>query len=124
MTRNRKFVLFVVAALAFCSTAISARAQGTTAPITTPQPGETAGKRPRKAHFRVLHMMSNAIQVQSLADNREIHTFTYSDRIQGEMQYLYNHGGYQYGDRVRILYRPDSEIALKIEGRPSPPKTF
>jgi len=69
-------------------------------------------------------MMSNAIQVQSLAERREIHTFVYSDRIRGRMQYLFNHGGYQYGDRVKILYQPDSEIALRIKGKPSKPKTF
>jgi hypothetical protein len=69
-------------------------------------------------------MMSNAIQVQSLEDRREIHTFVYSDRIRGHMEYLFNHGGYQYGDRVKILYQPESEIALNIKGRPSAPKTF
>jgi hypothetical protein len=66
-------------------------------------------------------MMVNAIQVQSLADQREIHTFLYSDHIRGQMQNLFNHGGYQYGDKVKILYQPGSEIALNIKGKPSKP---
>ena len=74
-----------------------------------------------KARFQVLHMMLNAIQVQSLKDQREIHTFLYSDPIRGRMQNLFTHGGYQYGDKVKILYQPGSEIALNIKGKPSKP---
>ena len=69
-------------------------------------------------------MMSNAIQVQSVVNLREIHTFIYSDRIRGEMQNLFNRGGYQYGDKVKIVYQPGSEIALEIRGRHSKPKTL
>ena len=69
-------------------------------------------------------MMSNAIQVQSLANLREIHTFTYSDGIRGKMQNVLDQGGYQYGDKVKIVYQPGSEIALRIKGKPSKPKTL
>jgi len=121
MTRNRKSALFLVAAFVFCFVAISARAQRTTAPIIVSKPAQTTEAKPKKARFQVLHMMVNAIQVQSLADQREIHTFLYSDRIRGQMQNLFNHGGYQYGDKVKILYQPGSEIALNIKGKPSKP---
>jgi hypothetical protein len=121
MTRNRKVVLFPVAAFVFCSVAISARAQKTTAPIVTSKPAQAPQAKPTKARFQVLHMMINAIQVQSLADQREIHTFLYSDRIRGQMQNLFNQGGYQYGDKVEILYQPGSEIAVNIKGKPSKP---
>jgi hypothetical protein len=69
-------------------------------------------------------MMTNAIQVQSLADQREIHTFVYSDRIRGEMQSLLRQGGYQFGDKVKIVYQPGTEIALNIKGKPSKPKSL
>ena len=121
MTRNRKFALFLVAAFVFCSVAISARAQGTAAPIILSKPARTPEKKPKRARFQVLHMMLNAIQVQSLKNQREIHTFLYSDHIRGQMQNLFNHGGYQYGDKVKILYQPGSEIALNIKGKPSKP---
>lgn len=124
MTRNKKVALCIAAALAFCSAAIPARAQDTTAPITLTKPAETPNAKTKMAKFQVLHMMSNAIQVQSLANQREIHTFTYSDGIRGEMQNLFNQGGFQYGDKVKIVYQPGSEIALRIKGRPSKPKTL
>jgi hypothetical protein len=124
MTPNKKFALSLAAGLAFCSAAIPARAQGTTAPITISKPAETPNAKTKRAEFQVLHMMSNAIQVQSVANLREIHTFVYSDGIRGEMQNLFNRGGYQYGDKVKIVYQPGSEIALEIKGRPSKPKTL
>jgi hypothetical protein len=121
MTRNRKFVLFVASAFVFCSSVIQARAQGTPAPDVTSKKDDTSGAKPLKARFEVLHMMFNAIQVRSLVNEREIHTFVYSDEIRDRMQALFNKGGYQYGDKVRILYQPGNEIALSIKGKPSKP---
>jgi len=74
-----------------------------------------------KARFEVLHMMINAVQVRSLADEREIHTFIYSDQIRDRMQNMFNNGGYQYGDRVEIRYMHGSDVALNIKGKPSKP---
>src|ERR1019366_10682303 len=105
MARMRKFALFLVAVFVFCAMAISARAQGTTAPIIISKPAQMPEAKPKKACFQVLHMMVNAIQVQSLADQREIHTFLYSDRIRGQMQNLFNHGGYEYGGKVTVAYQ-------------------
>ena len=124
MTRAKYFVLSLTVALAFFAAANPARAQGTTAPITLSKPAETPNAKTRKAEFQVLHMMSNAIQVQSLANLREIHTFTYSDGIRGKMQNVLDQGGYRYGDKVKIVYQPGSEIALRIKGKPSKPKTL
>jgi hypothetical protein len=119
MTRNKQFaVLF--AAFVFFSSAILVRAQAPTTPIVVkskPAPSE----KPIKAHFEVLHMMINAIQVRSLADEREIHTFIYSDQIRDRMQALFNNGGYQYGDKVEIYYMHGSDVAVNIKGKPSRP---
>jgi hypothetical protein len=35
------------------------------------------------------------------------------------MQQIVDKGGYQYGDKVTILYDPASQKALKIKGKPS-----
>jgi hypothetical protein len=120
MTRNKKFALMLVAVSAFFISALPARAQTPTTPIVVkskPAPAE----KPVKARFQVLHMMINAIQVRSLADEREIHTFLYSDRIRDRMQALFNNGGYQYGDTVEIRYLHGSDVAMTIKGKPSRP---
>jgi hypothetical protein len=120
MIRNKKFALVLAAAFVFCFTAISVRAQARAAPIVVkskPAPAE----KPIKARFEVLRMMINAVQVRSLADEREIHTFIYSDQIRDRMQALFNSGGYQYGDRVEIRYMHGSDVALDIKGKPSKP---
>ena len=103
----------------FCA-GLPASAQAPTSPIVVksrPAPAE----KPVKARFQVLHMMINAIQVRSLADEREIHTFLYSDRIRDRMQALFNNGGYQYGDTVVIRYLHGSDVAMNIKGKPSKP---
>jgi hypothetical protein len=110
MMRSKKFRLTLAVVFAFCTMSISARAQG------TPE------HKIVKAHFEVLHMLYNSIQVRSVVDMREIHTFAYSDEIRDRMQNLFNQGGgYQYGDKVKIWYQPGAEIALRIKGKPSKP---
>jgi hypothetical protein len=120
MTRNRKLALLILVVPMNCCVAISARAQAPSAPIIIKSSPAPAVK-PIKVRFEVLHMMVNAIEVRSLADEREIHTFLYSDQIRDRMQALFNNGGYQYGDRVEIYYVRGSEIAVNIKGKPSKP---
>ena len=120
MIRNKKFALVLAAAFVFCVTAISVRAQAPAAPIVVKSKPATAEK-PIKTRFEVLRMMINAVQVRSLADEREIHTFIYSDQIRDRMQALFNSGGYQYGDRVEIRYKHGTDVALDIKGKPSKP---
>ena len=35
------------------------------------------------------------------------------------MQKLMDQGGYQYGDKVRILYQQGQTVALRVRGKPS-----
>ena len=119
MTSNKRFSLLLVAAAALCAAAVSARAQVTTAPVIKLKPVHTQQAKPAKTRFEVLHMMTTAIQVRSLVNGLEIHTFIYSDQIRDAMQKLLDQGGYQYGDQVVIQYQPGTEIALKINGKPS-----
>lgn len=124
MTDNKRFSLLLAAAAVLCLLAISARAQVTTAPVIKLKPVHTRQPqqaKPAKTTFEVLHMMTTGIQVRSLTNGLEIHTFTYSDKIHDAMQVRLNQGGYQYGDKVEIEYQPGTEIALKIKGKPSKP---
>jgi hypothetical protein len=119
MTRDKRFSLLVVAAGALCVAAVSARAQVTTGPVIKLKPVHTQQVKPAKTRFEVLYMRTTAIQVRSLVNAMEIHTFAYSDQIRDAMQKLLDQGGYQYGDQVVIQYQPGTEIALKIKGKPS-----
>src|SRR5437868_1321039 len=120
MTRNNKFVFLFLTVLVIFSPAFFAGAQAPTTPIVikskpAPEP------KPINASFEVLHMMINAIQVRSLTDTRELHTFIYSDQIRDRMQALFNNGGYQYGAKIKIYFMHGSDIALNIKGKPSKP---
>jgi hypothetical protein len=121
MTRDKRFSLLVVAAGALCVAAVSARAQVTTGPVIKLKPVHTQQVKPAKTRFEVLYMRTTAIQVRSLVNAMEIHTFAYSDQIRDAMQKLLDQGGYQYGDKVEIQYQPGTEVALKIKGKPSKP---
>ena len=120
MTRNKKFTVLFSALLALFAVAGSARAQGPRAPIVIKSKPAPEAK-PIKVRFEVLHMMINAIQVRSLVNERELHTFIYSDQIRDQMQAIFNNGGYQYGDKIVVYFMPGSNIALKIKGKPSKP---
>ena len=119
MTRNRPYALFLTVALVLCGVVLAspapvASAQGTASPVPESQ-------KIIKTRFEVLHMLYQLIQVRSLVDMRELHTFTYSPEIRGQMQKVLNAGGYQYGDKVVVWYRRGRDVALKIKGKPSNP---
>lgn len=124
MAKSKTLSLTFVAAVALCAFAIRASAQETIGPAIKLKPIHTQqahAPKPAKTQYEVLYMMTTAIQVRSLTNGLEIHTFAYSDQIRESMLNLLNQGGYQYGDKVQIEYMPGTEVALKIKGRPSKP---
>ena len=123
MTHNKIFSLLLVAACTVCVAVAPARAQVTTAPAihVTAKAAHTQEAKPAKTRFEVLHMTTSGIQVRSLVNGLEIHTFIYSDQIRDAMLKLIDQGGYQYGDKIEIQYKPGTDVALKIKGRPSKP---
>ena len=121
MTRNNKFAILLAAGALWMVAALPGRAQVTTAPKINAKPLHIKKPKLPKGRFEVLHMTSVAIQVRSLANQREIHTFTYANTIRDKMQKLLAAGGYQYGDIVVIEYKPGADIAVKIKGKPSKP---
>jgi hypothetical protein len=120
MTRNKTHALLHAAALALCAALLAGfppQAGAQTAPSPTPYNQQII-----KTHFVVEHMFLQSLQVHSVTDFRALRTFVYSPKIRERMQEIFNAGGYQYGDRVTIWYRRDGDVAVKIKGRPSPPK--
>jgi len=119
MIRDKKAAFFLAAALALCAAgraSLTPEAAAQTSFQSDPQSQKTI-----KTRFEVLRMMYQSIQVRSLADMREIHTFTFAPEIRGQMEKILNQGGYQYGDKVVVWYQPGANVALKIKGKPSRP---
>jgi hypothetical protein len=120
MTRNRSHALSLATALVFCAAALAS-----SAPVASAQPFPPPVPQTQpiiKTQFVVLHMLYQSIQVRSLVDMRELHTFTYSPEIRDKMQNVFSAGGYQYGDKVVVWYQQGSNVALKIKGKPSKTK--
>ena len=69
----------------------------------------------------VIHADANSIIVREQGDGMMIHTFTYTADLRPQMQKILDQGGYQYGDKVRILYQSGQTVALKVRGKPSKP---
>jgi hypothetical protein len=67
----------------------------------------------------VIHADSNSMVVREEANGMIIHTFTYTPELQARMQKIGDNGGYQYGDKVKVLYQPGQTVALKVHGKPS-----
>ena len=51
-------------------------------------------------------------------------TFSYSPEVRDQMIKILNKGGYQYGDKVVIHYKPGTTTAVKLQGKPSKPRVF
>jgi hypothetical protein len=75
------------------------------------------------AKFEGFVMNANIAQITVRAKGNDlgIRTFTLSQAASAKMQQIVDKGGYQYGDKVTILYDPASFQAVKIKGKPSKP---
>src|SRR5579862_5035706 len=123
MTRNRTSAFLLAATLALSAALVAGyvpRAVAQSAAQNAPAPDAPTEKL-IKTRFEVLHMMYQAIQVRSVTDMREIHTFTYSPEIRSQMQSVFNSGGYRYGDKIVVWYKRGGDVAFKIKGKPSKP---
>ena len=68
---------------------------------------------------QVIHADAVSIIVNEVGNQKLVHTFTYSLALKPRMQQILDAGGYHYGDQIKILYEPNSTVALKIHGKPS-----
>jgi hypothetical protein len=120
MEHNKIRVFFLAAAFALCGALLAGFAPE--AGAQNPSALAPQSQKIIKVRYEVLHMLYQSMQVRSLLDVREIHTFSYSPQIRDKMQNIFNAGGYQYGDKVVVWYRSGDDVALKIKGKPSKPK--
>jgi hypothetical protein len=106
----------IAAAIIFAAAPASAAAQVTTsAPVVVKQT-------PPKSIWlkaKVVHADAHSMTVREQNNELAIHTFTYSDNLQEPMRQISQAGGFQYGDRVKILYKQGQTVALRIKGKPS-----
>jgi len=109
--------LVVLALAAFCA-ARPALAQNMSAPIVVKS--STAPVKPGWLKVEVIHADSNSMVVREQANSMMVHTFTYSPALQAAIQKIVDAGGgYQYGDKIKILCQQGQTVALRIDGRPS-----
>ena len=69
----------------------------------------------------VMHANIAQITVRAKGNDLAVRTFTLSQVAAAKMQQIVDKGGYQYGDKVTVLYNPASLQAVKIKGKPSRP---
>ena len=69
----------------------------------------------------VMHANNAQITVRAKGNDMAIRTFPLSEDASAKMQKIVDQGGYQYGDKVTILYEPASSKAIKVKGKPSKP---
>jgi len=67
----------------------------------------------------VVHADAHSMTVRERGNELALHTFTYSEDMQDGMRQISEAGGYQYGDKVKILYKQGQTVAQRIKGRPS-----
>jgi hypothetical protein len=67
----------------------------------------------------IVHADAHSMVVREQGNELALHTFTYSSNLQYAMRQISEAGGYQYGDKVKILYKQGQTVALRIKGKPS-----
>jgi hypothetical protein len=120
-------IAFLFLALGFSA---PARAQGPV-PVVAPIVVDTAvpiivsAVKPKPkagvAKFEGFVMHANIVQITVRAKGNDlaIRTFALSEPASAKMQQIVDKGGYQYGDKVTVLYDSTSLKALKVKGKPS-----
>jgi hypothetical protein len=69
----------------------------------------------------VMHSTNVAITVRDKNNELSIRSFSLSEGASAQMQKIIDKGGYQYGDKVTILYDPNNLKAVRIKGKASRP---
>lgn len=67
----------------------------------------------------VMHANIAQITVRAKGNDLAVRTFPLSQAAAAKMQQIVDRGGYQYGDKVTVMYDPASQMAIKITGKPS-----
>ena len=67
----------------------------------------------------VMHANTAQITVRAKGNDMAIRTFSLSEQAATKMQEVVDKGGYQYGDKITVMYDPVSLRAVKLKGKPS-----
>jgi hypothetical protein len=67
----------------------------------------------------VMHANTAQITVRAKGNDMAVRTFALSPEAATKMQSIVEKGGYQYGDKVTVMYNPTSLQAVKLKGKPS-----
>jgi len=67
----------------------------------------------------VLHASRAQVTVKALGNDMAIQTFSLSEVASAKMQQIIDKGGYQYGDKIKLEYDPQSLQVVKFKGKPS-----
>jgi hypothetical protein len=59
------------------------------------------------------------ITVRAKGNDMAIQTFALLPQAAAKMQAIVDKGGYQYGDKITVLYDPASLQVIKLKGKPS-----
>lgn len=115
-------ILAIAAGLTFSSGRAMAQAQ----PVSTNLPVSTKPATPKPLKFdgQVIASNSATITVRSRENAMLTQTFSYSPEVRDQMIKILNKGGYQFGDKVVIHYKPGTTTAIKLQGKPSKPRVF
>ena len=75
------------------------------------------------AKFEGTVLLANSVQitVKAMGNDLAIQTFPLSEVASAKMQQIIDKGGYQYGDKVKLEYDPQSMKVVKFKGKPSKP---
>jgi len=67
----------------------------------------------------VMHANIAQITVRAKGNDMAIQTFALSPQASAKMQAIIDKGGYQYGDKITVLYDGSNMQAIKLKGKPS-----
>ena len=109
-------IVLVMAAGLSLANVPAARAQMSSRP---PIVVKQKARRPVWLKAEVIHADSHTLMVREEANSLNVHTFTYADKAQRKMGKVLDAGGYQSGDRIKVLWMAGGSEALDIKGKPS-----
>ncbi len=67
----------------------------------------------------VMHANTVQVTVKALGNDMSVQTFPLSEVASAKMQQIIDKGGYQYGDKIKLEYDPQSLRVVKFKGKPS-----
>ena len=119
-TSNKRVALLLGVSIVLAPVCVSAQVRDTGAIRQ-----KVRAEKPKLEKFQgeVLQMTRLAITVRQRGQPAVVRTFTFDEKLAGEMATLVdrNHA-FQHGDRVEIHFRAGSDTAVRIKGKPSPPR--